>query len=47
MQDNKTTALNASSMSHWLKKDVTVSAPGWAFALAAVVAVILLGVALN
>lgn len=47
MQDNKITTLNASSVSHWLKKDITVSAPGWVFALAAAVAVILLGVALD
>ncbi len=47
MEDPKTPALNKSSVGNWLRNDVTVTAPGWAFALAAAVSIVLLGVALD
>lgn len=31
----------------WLKSDVTLTAPGWVFALGAVAALVLLGIALD
>ena len=47
MEDPKTPALNRATVSHWLKKDITLTAPGWIYAAAAVVLLVLLGVALD
>ncbi|EBA11668.1 hypothetical protein [Roseobacter sp. CCS2] len=47
MEHPKTPALTKATVTNWLKSDVTFTAPGWAFALAAVAALVLLGIALD
>ena len=47
MEDPKTPALNKATVSHWLQKDITLTAPGWIYAAAGVVLVVLLGIALD
>ncbi|MCK0094757.1 hypothetical protein MWU60_04185 [Yoonia sp. F2084L] len=47
MEDHKTPALNTSTVTTWLKKDITFTAPGWVFAVAVMVLLVLLGVALD
>lgn len=47
MQDQKTTQIDDTGIANRLKSNMTVTAPTWAFALAAVIALVLLGVALD
>ncbi|MFQ6553362.1 hypothetical protein AAD018_013575 [Aestuariibius insulae] len=45
MQDPADT--NKTSLTTWMKSDLTITAPGWAYAAAGLVALVLLGVALD
>lgn len=47
MEQNTKLKLTVQSIVDWMKSDVTVTAPGWAFAAAGAVALILFGIALD
>ncbi|WP_227267876.1 hypothetical protein [Roseobacter weihaiensis] len=47
MQDQKTTPLNLNTLMTRLKSEVSLTAPAWAFMLAGLVVLVMLGAALD
>lgn len=47
MQDQKTTSLNLNTVVTRLKSEVSLTAPAWAFVLAGLVVLVLVGTALD
>ncbi|MFQ6548265.1 hypothetical protein AADZ90_009925 [Aestuariibius sp. 2305UL40-4] len=47
MQEPTENTTDKNSVATWLKSDLTITAPGWAYAVAGLVALVLIGVALD